>query len=556
MISPILPLPDRVSKAASSLLEEAERFRSGKIGAEEFRGLRVPQGLYEQRTAGTYMLRVRVPGGLSTPAQLRGLSELAATHGCVRLHLTTRQDIQFHELALEGAVSIQQALPSLGLTARGTGGNTVRNVTIDPLSGVARDEAFDVRPHALAVTGLLLDRDGTDTLPRKFKVAFSGSYADRAGATIADLGFIARMRDGRPGFLVFVGGGLGTRARTGVRLSEWIPADESLLVAEAICGLFAEHGDRRNKASARLRHVLARLGEGAFLALCHEAIARVRRDGPCGPVPPVQPVNSGAARRGSPLADGALARLEGVVPEREEGLFSLRIAPPLGDFSPQGLEMVARLADVFAAPIVRAGLDQELWLTGVAGADLREVVGRLQEAPVGAPGTRALIIPACAGASTCKLGLLRSRGAAEAISSHLDATGKVVSGLDIRISGCPNSCGRHLVAGLGLEGRVKRVDGRQLPCYEVFAGGRHGALDACLGRRLGTIPAKRIPAFVAAVADRQATTPDAIGAIVAEHAVVPTPVPEDWFIDWGGDRQFNLEGLGEGECAAGAGTGV
>jgi sulfite reductase (ferredoxin) len=544
----LLPLPERVLKRVGDLRVQAARFRVGALNAEDFRAHRVPQGLYEQRTAGSYMLRVRLPGGLVTAAQARGLARLAADHGA-RLHLTTRQDLQFHELGLEAAVAIQEGLVPLGLSALGTGGNTVRNVTADPLAGVAADEAFDVRPHALAVTGLLLDRDGTDRLPRKFKVVFSGSDADRAGAAVADLGFIARNRAGEPGFLVLVGGGLGGRPALALTLTDWIPAADSLLYAEAICALFAARGDRANKATARLRHLRWRLGEAPFLELCREAVTAQRRSGPAGPVPALVAVHAPPARPASALP-AAFHAIDGVVPERDAGRVSLRFAPILGDLAPAALVALADAAQDFASPLLRAGLDQELWLTGVAGGDVPDLLERLAAHQVGAPGAGNLRIPACAGAATCKLGLLRSRGAASAIAAQL--AGAAVPLLDLRISGCPNSCGRHLVAGLGFEGKVRRVNGRLLPCYEVFVGGRHGAAGASLGRRLGAVPAKRLPAFVAAVAKGRLVDADAIQPLVAEHAALPVTVPEDWFTDWDDQRPFSLAGLGQGECAVDA----
>lgn len=542
MTTAILALPARVRRAEALLPEQAAAFTAGTVNAETFRGQRVPQGLYEQRIANTYMLRIRLPGGLVTAAQLAGLAGLAQRNAHERLHLTTRQDLQVHGLALDAAVAFQQSLPGLGLSARGTGGNTVRNVTADPLAGVAGDEAFDVRPWALATTALLLDREGAESLPRKFKVVFSGSDADRAGAAVADLGFIARSRDGRPGFLVLVGGGLGGRPALALPLAEWIPAEDAALYADAIIGLFAAHGDRTNKAIARLRHVRHRLGEAAFLALCREWVDKRRAQGGSFPAPVALPPL--AAAPGSALP-AALAAVDGIQAERIAGRFSVRIAPPLGDLNAADLAAVAAAAAGHADTVLRAGLDQELWLTGVAGGDVPALLAALAGRNLGLPGSPRSRIPACAGADTCKLGLLRSRSCSTAIAERLQREGLRHDG--IRISGCPNSCGRHLVADIGLEGRVRKVDGRLLPCFEVLSGGRHGASGASLGRKLGAVPAKRIPELIAAAA-RGGDLP----ALVASYAVLPTPVPEDWFADWGDSKPFSLAGLGQGECAAGA----
>jgi sulfite reductase (ferredoxin) len=539
----LFDLPARIRRAEALLPSQAAAFMAGTTSGEAFRAQRVPQGLYEQRSADSYMLRVRLPGGLVTADQLAGLATLATVNACPRIHLTTRQDVQFHDLGLSDAVTIQKGLSALGLSARGTGGNTVRNVTADPLAGVAQDEAFDVRPWALATTSLLLDRDGTDALPRKFKVVFSGSAADRAGAAVADLGFIAHLRDGQPGFIVVAGGGLGGRPALALPILDWVPAHEAPLIAGAVVDLFAAHGNRDNKAIARLRHVRHRLGADAFTALVREWIERARTAGAATPAPAILP----------PLADlpaGPLPahwqNVAGIVPERRAQRVSVRLAPPLGDLSADDLAAIADAARRFADPVLRAGLDQELWLTGVAGDQLDALLAALAGRTLGQPGSAHPHIPACAGADTCKLGLLRSRACATAVAARLEQDHLTITGL--RISGCPNSCGRHLVAGIGLEGKVKRVNNRLLPCFEVYAGGSHGLLGAgaSLGTRLGTVPAKRIPDLIAAVAKG-----GDLRALIASHGAIPAQVPEDWFSDWGDSVPFSLAGLGEGECAAG-----
>lgn len=541
MTTALLELPERIRRAEAQLPAQAAAFAAGAIDADAFRGQRVPQGLYEQRAAGTYMLRIRLPGGLASAEQLAGLAALAARHAHERLHLTTRQDLQVHGLALEAAVAIQQGLPGLGLSARGTGGNTVRNVAADPLAGAAADEAFDVRPWALAATAALLARASADALPRKFKVVFSGSDADRAGAAVADLGFIARRRDGREGFRVVVGGGLGGRPALALELAEWIPAEGSVGLAEAVLDFFAAHGDRANKAIARLRHVRHRLGEEAFVARVRAWIAE--RPAPAAAAQPVR-LPAGARAPGAPLP-ASLAGVDGILPEHVPGRFSVRIAPPLGDLGAAALAAIAAAAARHADAVLRAGLDQELWLTGVSGDAVPALLAELAALGPALPGAARSRIPACAGADTCKLGLLRSRGCATAVADRLQREGLRLDG--VRVSGCPNSCGRHLVAGIGLEGKVRRVEGRLLPCFEVYQGGRHGAVGAALGQRVGTVPAKRIPDLLAAVARG-----GDLRALVAEHALIPAPVPADWFVDWGDDRPFSLAGLGQGECAAGA----
>lgn len=539
MADTFLPLPARVLRDTAGFGEQVRRLRAGELAPDAFKAWRVPRGVYEQRTAGRFMLRIRLPGGLATPVQLVGLARLAAAHGCPRLHLTTRQDLQFHDLALDAVVAISDALPGLGLTARGTGGNTPRNVACDHLAGVAADEAFDVRPHAIATSFRLLDREGIDRLPRKFKVAFSGSSADRAGAGVADVGFIACHRSGDEGFQVLVAGGLGGRPMVALPLVGFIPATAAPGVAEALCELFAVHGDRANRSAARLRHVRARLGDEAFAALARIALQR----GLAARSSLLPPIAVEPWRPASPLPAG-LAPHAGLVAQREAGRFALRVAPLHGDLAPAALGAVAEAAAAFAEPAVRLDLHQALWLTGVAGGDVPAVLSRLATLGLG----QAPCIPACAGAATCQLGLLRAQACADAVATRLGAR---ADALGVRISGCANGCARHHVAAIGLEGRARRVGERLMPFYEVLVGGRHGGPQgAALGRKVGAVPAKRVPELLERLAALSERTPETVWPVVADLTMLPAEPPVDWFNDHGSDAPFTLAGRGAGECGA------
>lgn len=534
----ILALPERIRRAEAKLPPDAAAFLDGITSYEDFRAQRVPQGLYEQRTPGAYMLRLRLPGGMLSLDQAAKLAVLTEVHGCQRLHLTTREAIQCHDLPLPAAVAIQQGLAAIGLSARGTGGNTVRNVTADHLSGVAQDEVFDVRPWNLATTQVLLEREDCDSLPRKFKVAFSGSPADRAGAGVADVGFIATMKDGAQGFQVFVGGGLGGKPVPALEIFPWVPVAEAPRITTAILSLFIAHGDKNNKAIARLRHVRHRLGNGPFLSLCREWIDRQAA------LPGLSPITAPGVNSapGGSLPARLLGK-SGLVAQRQMGRFAVRLAPPLGDLLPRDLAAIVRAARTRADGVLRVGLDQEIWLTGVAGDQVENLLADLDGLTLGQPGTAGVRIPACAGADTCKLGLLRSRPAALAISERLTAEGLDLKG--IRISGCPNSCGRHLVGGIGLQGRAKKVRDRLMPCYDVMQNGHHGA-ESAIATRLGTVPARQITELMVAVARG-----GDLATEVARFEVLPQDIPEEWYHDWADEARFSLTGLGQGECAAG-----
>ncbi len=222
------------------------------------------------------MLRVRFPAGVVLPHQMRALAKVARRYAKGPLHVTTRQDIQLHGLLL---VNLHPALVELyhaGLTAKGGGGNTVRNITGCCDAGVCSREVFDPTPWVLATTEFLLPDPLSYQLPRKYKIAFSACSTDCAGATVNDLGFIAKRREGELGFAVYVGGGLGASARVGNLLEDFVPADAVPLVAEAVKRVFDQHGNRRNRNKARLRFLVEQIGLARFRELYQSQLKDLR----------------------------------------------------------------------------------------------------------------------------------------------------------------------------------------------------------------------------------------------------------------------------------------
>lgn len=554
-------LLQELSTAITQLHADAELFSSAQLPAERFRGRRVAHGIYEQRSSGSYMLRVRLPAGVLHAKQLLGLAKLAKEAGAPRLHITTRQDIQFHDLPLDAALRVQLGLLELGLTTYGSGGSTVRNIVTEPLSGVSTDEEFDVRPYALELSSYFAAPTQQPSLPRKIKIAFSASTADRADARLADLGFIAKWQANAKGFQVFIGGGLGLGSVTGLELLSWIPADQVPRVTQEVLLLFATHGDRTNRHKARLRHLRRRLGDDEFLKLCHQYVKTA----------PQHPSSANATdftTYSTTVGDSALpsqpaplpTELEGnrhIVAERDIGRYSVRFTPLHGDVQADILATFAKVANEFTSPFVRLGLEQDLWLTGIGGNTVELLLERLNGLGLGTPLEPFQAIIACSGAATCQLGLLRSRAAADAVAAHLAENATPWTGEALRISGCPNACSRHLGAAIGFEGRTKRVGDRLLPSYAVFAGGQSTSTSRKLASLVGVIPAKRLPEVVLALraathGPRNHPTPatDVLKAIVERFSQLPTSIPEDWFIDWGTTKPLDLSELGEGECAA------
>ncbi|HEX2999190.1 MAG TPA: nitrite/sulfite reductase, partial [Armatimonadota bacterium] len=250
-------LPQSVVEDVRSFRREVEKYLAGETNAVAFRAYRVPMGVYEQRENDTYMVRVRGAGGVFLPRQVKRIAALAAEFGNGVVHATTRQDLQIHNVAIENTPAIFEHLLEVGLSSRGGGGNTVRNITASPLAGVNPAEPFDVTPYALALTEYLTANRANFNLPRKFKVAFSGDAADSALASVADLGFFAHVRDGVNGFAVYAGGGMGSQPALAVKVADFVPGDAIFAVAEAMKRLFDQEGDRSNRSLARLRFVVS-----------------------------------------------------------------------------------------------------------------------------------------------------------------------------------------------------------------------------------------------------------------------------------------------------------
>jgi sulfite reductase (ferredoxin) len=609
---------DRIQAELDEFQYVVEQFKSGAINEGQFRIVRVPAGVYEQRENGTYMLRVRFPAGGVTPAHLRRLGEVSAKFGNGLLHITTRQEFQIHRVPLDSIIPALRLLAEAGLSTKGGGGNTVRNITACVDSGVCRDEVFDVTPYAVATTERLLADPLSLQLPRKYKIAFSACNKDCSGATVHDVGFVARKQNGVDGFAVYVAGGMGGKSRLSSLLHEFIPATETFVVAEAIKRVFDKNGDRKNKHLARLRFLVEKIGLPAFRELYETELAGLRASNPAPlelrPLPQIAsaPANSEVnsispltaelgkheqvVGQASSLPESEATRIlaaknrfeqagglrhsdstefnrwfaHNVAPQKQPGFFLVQIPLTLGDIP---ASKAAALADILAAHgdnILWATQSQNAGLRWITAAELPAVHQKLAAlglAEPEAPVLRNLV--ACAGASTCRLGICLSRGLAKAVRSELSASELDLDSLgdfSINISGCPNSCGRHPIGNIGLSGTARRVGGNLVPFYAVQLGGRLAEGKSRFGTNVGAVPAKNAPAFVRDLLTAWKKSSDTgdfhrfvdndgrkiAGEILARHQEVP-PIAsrKEFYYDWDANELFSLAGRGQGECSAG-----
>jgi sulfite reductase (ferredoxin) len=547
--SPILRIPDMVREDVLGYRDQVAKFLRGETKPISFKAYRVPMGIYEQRTEGQYMVRIRIGAGMVLPYQLERIAELSKTYGNGILHVTTRQDIQIHEVPIENTPDVLEGLLEVGLSARGGGGNTVRNVTACSRAGVCPKEQFDVAPYSIATAEYLLQDRSSFNLPRKYKIVFSGCPDDCAFASVADLGFFAHIKNGIRGFSAYCGGGLGPNPQVAARIEDFIQAEEIFEAAEAVKRLFDKHGDRSNKHKARLRYVLARVGLEEFVKLYKQERGELKAGGLPGQVPEICDIGTSSgpvesSEHGSVYGDNVMA-------EKSGDRFTVRLRLEHGDLSSDNLKTVAQIAQKFGRGPVRTTQLQDILICGVKAGDIEKVTEALKPAGIDVAGDCSPKIVTCTGAATCKLGLCLSRGLADAIYGKLGDVKD--AGTVIRISGCPNSCGHHYIASVGFQGKAKRINGRLMPCYDVLAGAKIHQGESNLAQRIGTIPAKRIPEFVAEVFANGLVEneKDKLKAVVAQYGRLPAELPDDFFYDYGSDEPFSLAGRGPGECGAG-----
>jgi sulfite reductase (ferredoxin) len=554
-IEPILRIHETVRQDMLAFRQQVLRFIEGDMSPVAFRAYRVPMGVYEQRTQGTYMVRTRLGAGLALPSQLKRIADLSKAYGNGILHVTTRQALQIHDVSIEDTAAVLEGLLEVGVCSRGGGGNTVRNVTCCARAGLCLHEAFDVTPHTIAVAEYLLQNRSSFNLPRKFKIVFSGCTEDCANASVADLGFFAHGQDGQRGFAVYAAGGLGGQPRVAILLEEFVPEHEIFAVAEAMKRLFDKHGDRSNKRRARLRYVLDRVGANKFKQLYQAERTTIAAEGMDDELPNLRDLSQAFQRTVADHPPTEIPDGLDILPEKSAGLWTLRLKLALGDIRADDLSTVAAMAEQHSRGFVRATQDQNLLLSSVPTGHLpmlSDALSGLAGISINAHDGPSIV--SCAGAATCKLGLCLARGLASAISKQLAQTARAVKGVEktIKISGCPNACGQHYLADIGFQGRARRINGRLMPWYDVLVGGHMEEGRARLAHTIGSVPAQRIPDMLGQAFPEGDLSEERVTALVEEYSQLDMDaIPEAYYRDFGATGPFSLAGRGPGECGAG-----
>ncbi|MBK6320471.1 MAG: nitrite/sulfite reductase [Dehalococcoidia bacterium] len=577
---PALILPV-LEKELQDFQTEAHRMLNGEWEENQFIGFRLKQGVYGQRQPNVQMIRVKLPFGGVTPEQMDAFAEVAERFAPLRKgHITTRQNIQLHHIPLAKAAEALFVLGKAGLSTREACGNTVRNVTGDPWAGIQEGELFDPTPYAGAFARFWLRNPVSQLLPRKFKVAFTGTDADNAITGIHDLGFIPRIQDGVKGFEVVVGGGLSIMARNAPVLAPFVSTDEYLRLSEAVVRIFEKADElRKNRSKARLKFLVHRVGIEEFRRMVDEELKGDWASKDFRPdrllyihdeeqnAPPRKPLYQ--QPNGDMAAFSAFVSAN-VRAQRQQGFSAVEVKVTRGDLKPEQFRGIATLMREYCGGYARMTVGQNIVLRWVRDESLFEVFQALRDlglADIGAQGITDVV--SCPGTDSCKLGITASMGLNQAIQDRvelMDVTDALTRKIHIKMSGCPNSCGQHHIANIGFHGAAMKVGPQQLPAYHMFVGGSYDNGNLRMATQLKVrLPAKRGPDAVERVvkfyeAGRQPGEEfnaffDRVGAEAFETAIEDLTLPGDFtddnrqmFIDWSRLELYQLQ-RGEGECA-------
>ncbi len=528
------------------------------------------------------MQRIKVPFGGMNPEQLEVMAELAEEYSDGIAHVTTRQDFQLHFVHVDDTPALMRRLAAVGITTREACGNSVRNVTACPFSGVCNTESFDVTPYAKGLAYFLLGHPDVQDFGRKFKVAFSGCKDEGCGlVNMHDMGVIAvkRIEDGveKRGFELYVGGGLGTVPHQAKLFDAFLPEEELLPTAQAISRVFARLGEKKNRNRARIKFLVAQLGIEEFKRIVLEERATLETDPRwTAYLAEIQESDEKPLHPAQELADTLqTANFQrwyqtNIFHQKQKGYATATITLPLGDITADQLRAVADISRRFTNGTVRTTVEQNMVLRWISEADLPEVYAALEEIGLGQPGAGTIVdVTSCPGTDTCKLGISASRGLAGELRQRLaeksHTLDDAVQNLHIKVSGCFNSCGQHHVADLGFYGVSRHSGNYTVPHFQVVLGGEWGHNAGSYGLAMGAVPAKRIPEVVERLTGRYVNEREKnesfkafiqrIGKVQVKNMLDDlTKIPshdEDstLYTDWGDNREFTIGDIGVGECA-------
>ena len=553
-----------------------DQFKAGEIQAGQLKSNRVPMGIYEQRKNQHYMLRLRCAGGLVTPEQLAKIAFVGHQLSTSHPHVTTRQEIQIHNVDIEDAIPALKKLEKVGISSAGGGGNTVRNMMVDDRSGLTADEEFDVYPYVEELTSRLIAEKDSFTMPRKYKVAIDTSVATANYSYIADLGLQARIKDGQRGFRVLIAGSAASNAHTGWEVFDYLPEKDLYRAAKALKNWFHKYGNRRNRHKARMRYVFYKYGTEEAKRLYLEEFEELKKDGSIdfeAPALPLEHHKPSFSPLDAPTDFETWKRRYAHKQTNAEGLkenlWYAYIPLRHGNNSTDFFAEVAEYLGNYGNDVIRFTKKEQIQVRNIPEEYLTNIYAFFKKLGVYQIDYPVVVtnLTCCTGADTCRLGICLPKGAIDGIAKQLldsDLNLDAIPDFELRMNGCTNICALATWGDLGFSGRVGRVGDDPYPAYTIWlpVKGKHE-----IDLQQGYIAAKKIPAFVEDylrdVIAEQANYADyydyvakrgvnIVKDLIAKYKEV-TPYSEepDTFFDFGDDEKFSLIKYGKAECSAG-----
>lgn len=553
-----------------------DQFKAGEIQAGQLKSNRVPMGIYEQRKNQHYMLRLRCAGGLVTPEQLAKIAFVGHQLSTSHLHVTTRQEIQIHNVDIEDAIPALKKLEKVGISSAGGGGNTVRNMMVDDRSGLTTDEEFDVYPYVEELTSRLIAEKDSFTMPRKYKVAIDTSVATANYSYIADLGLQARIKDGQRGFRVLIAGSAASNAHTGWEVFDFLPEKDLYRAAKALKNWFHKYGNRRNRHKARMRYVFYKYGTEEAKRLYLEEFEELKKDGSIDFEAPALPLE-----HHKPYFPALKAPTDFETWKRryahkqtnaeglKENLWYAYIPLRHGNNSTDFFAEVAEYLGNYGNDVIRFTKKEQIQVRNIPEEYLTNIYAFFKKLGVYQIDYPVVVtnLTCCTGADTCRLGICLPKGAIDGIAKQLlnsNLNLDAIPDFELRMNGCTNICALATWGDLGFSGRVGRVGDDPYPAYTIWlpVKGKHE-----IDLQQGYIAAKKIPAFVEDylrdVIAEQANYADyydyvakrgvnIVKELIAKYKeVAPYAEEPDTFFDFGDDEKFSLIKYGKAECSAG-----
>lgn len=481
--------------------EECMKFLNGDLSKIDYKGISGGYGVYAQRDQKSFMIRLRFSSGVVTKSQLHKVYDFAKKYDLDGIHFTTRQAIQLHDLDIDGICDIMEEGIKNNIFTRGSGGNFPRNVGLSPLSGVDVDEAFDVTPYAVATDKHFMSKITTYHLPRKLKVSYSSCPLDSAHTTVQDLGFLAVMKDNKPYFRVFVGGGLGKNPNLGLELDELIEPKDVLYYVEGLTKLFMAEGDYSNKHKARVRYMVYKLGEEEFIRKFKEFVDKEKESNNLDiKLEDITYPNDGGIK--TDIKDCRL------FPQKQEGYYSVYIHPIGGQLKLNDLKILLDFIDDFKFASIRLAMTEGIFIINLNGKEAESLLEVSREFS-GCTSIEKSI--SCIGVPRCQMGIQNSQNMLHKIidyfKSNCNSDNTILNAIPrVYISGCMNSCGVHQIGAIGLTGKKKKFNNEMCDAFEMFVDGNFEYTKSRLGKSLGDFKVDDIPKMLFEIGEKIANS--------------------------------------------------